>query len=273
MRPEMMACNLTKPTPGKTAMRPKYRVRGFSRNDRGFPLESRRRCPEPRRKLRPAPTIFTPGIPHWPSRDPMGELGERDLYCLLHNDPILYADFLGLWDWRGYPRGEQGWVPGMNTAKRCRNAAIGAGSGAAVGAGTGLLVGAGVGALGAGVCAAPGAAAGAKEVCGYSSAPFSHVRGNSGLPPISLSIHANMPAKMKRRANDSKKKNTYPNSVTLLYNFRISLLELPCALIMAFSNCILGATISASNPKTIQCVTAPHTNSIHTTEILMQFLM
>ena len=95
LRLEKMAYHLTARASGKTAMRPKYRVRGFSRNDRDLPLESRRRCPELRRKSRPTPTIFTPGIPQWPSRDPIGEDGGMNLYGFVRNDSENWVDFLG----------------------------------------------------------------------------------------------------------------------------------------------------------------------------------
>jgi hypothetical protein len=91
----MMAYNLTKPTPGKPAMRPKNRVWGFSPKRRFYPLGSRRQLPEPRRKSRPTPTIFTPGIPQWPSRDPIGERGGVNLYGFVGNDGVDSVDVLG----------------------------------------------------------------------------------------------------------------------------------------------------------------------------------
>ena len=96
LRLEMMAYHLTTPTPGKSAMRPKNRVWGFSSERRFYPLGSRRRCPELRRKSRPTPTIFTPGIPHWPSRDPIGERGGVNLYGFVGNDGINRLDCHGL---------------------------------------------------------------------------------------------------------------------------------------------------------------------------------
>ena len=93
---EPMAHNLSVPAPGKTAMRPKNRVWGFSRNDRNLPLENRLRCPELRRKSRPTPTNFTPGIPQWPSRDPIEEDGGVNLYGFVGNDGIGRREYLGL---------------------------------------------------------------------------------------------------------------------------------------------------------------------------------
>jgi hypothetical protein len=77
-------------------MRPKNRAWGFSRNGRALPLENRRRCPKPRRKSRPTPTIFTPGIPHWPSRDPIEEEGGVNLYGFVGNDGVGGFDLYGL---------------------------------------------------------------------------------------------------------------------------------------------------------------------------------
>jgi hypothetical protein len=96
LRLEKMAYNLTARASGKSVMRPKNRVWGFSRNDLNLPLESRRRCPEPRRKSRPTPTFFTPGIPQWPSRDPIEERGGVNLYGFVGNDGIGLVDFLGM---------------------------------------------------------------------------------------------------------------------------------------------------------------------------------
>ena len=76
-------------------MRPKNRVWGSSRSDRSLPLENGLRCPEPRRKSRPTPTIFTPGIPQWPSRDPIGERGGVNLYGFVGNDGVNDSDYLG----------------------------------------------------------------------------------------------------------------------------------------------------------------------------------
>ena len=76
-------------------MRPKNRVWGFSRNGRDLPLENRLRCPELRRKSRPTPTILTPGIPQWPSRDPIEEDGGVNLYGFVANDGVNSLDFLG----------------------------------------------------------------------------------------------------------------------------------------------------------------------------------
>ena len=90
-----MAYTLTAPSSGNSAMRPKNRVWGSSRSDRSLPLENRLRCPVPCRKSRPTSTIFTPGIPQWPSRDPIGERGGVNLYGFVGNDGIGLVDLLG----------------------------------------------------------------------------------------------------------------------------------------------------------------------------------
>ena len=77
-------------------MRPNNRAWGFSRNDRNFPLENRLRCPELRQKSRPSPTVFTSGIPQWPSRDLIGEMGGVNLYGFLGNDGSNRLDVLGM---------------------------------------------------------------------------------------------------------------------------------------------------------------------------------
>ncbi len=76
-------------------MRPENRAWGFSRNGRALPLESSRRCQEPRRESRPTLTIFTPGIPQWPSCDPIEEEGGYNLYGFVDNNGIDYFDDLG----------------------------------------------------------------------------------------------------------------------------------------------------------------------------------
>ena len=91
-----MAYTLPDPSSGNSAMRPKNRAWGFSRNGRALPLENRRRCPKPRRKSRPTPTIFTPGIPQWPSRDPIEDEGGVNLYGFVGNDGLDWVDDTGL---------------------------------------------------------------------------------------------------------------------------------------------------------------------------------
>ena len=91
-----MVHNLTERAPGKSALRPKNRVSGFSANGRVYPLGNRRRRPEPRRKSRSTLTFFTPGIPHWPSRDPIEEEGGVNLYGFVGNDGVDRWDLAGM---------------------------------------------------------------------------------------------------------------------------------------------------------------------------------
>ena len=76
-------------------MRPKNRVWGSSANGRVYPLGNCRRCPKPRWKSLPTPTLFTPGIPLWPSRDPIEEEGGLNLYAFVGNDGVDQLDVLG----------------------------------------------------------------------------------------------------------------------------------------------------------------------------------
>ena len=120
LRLEKMAYHLTTPASGKSAMRPKNRVWGFSRNDRNSPLENRRRCPELRRKSRPTPTIFTPGIPQWPSRDPIGERGGVNLYGFVGNRPLGWIDDSGAKPLKGRPvpdKGSKRWTRNVQQQK------------------------------------------------------------------------------------------------------------------------------------------------------------
>jgi len=40
-----------------------------------------------------------PGVPHWPSRDPIGERGGLNLYAFVENDAVNWWDYLGLLQW------------------------------------------------------------------------------------------------------------------------------------------------------------------------------
>jgi len=51
---------------------------------------------QPRRKIRPAATKPASGIPYWPSRDPIGERGGKNLYAFVGNDGANRVDELGL---------------------------------------------------------------------------------------------------------------------------------------------------------------------------------
>ena len=103
---EAMAHNLTTQALGKSAMRPKNRVLGFSAKRCIYPLGTRRQRPELRSKPCPMPTIFTPGIPQWPSRDPLAEYSDQHggvraelgtkLYGFVGNSPLNQVDPFGL---------------------------------------------------------------------------------------------------------------------------------------------------------------------------------
>ena len=90
-----MAHNLTTQAPGKSAMRPKNRVLGFSAKRCIYPLGTRRQRPELRSKPCPTPTFSTPGIPQWPTRDPIGEWGGANLYGFVGNNGVEKVDVLG----------------------------------------------------------------------------------------------------------------------------------------------------------------------------------
>jgi RHS repeat-associated protein len=91
---------------------------------------------------------YRPGTGSWLSQDPLEEIGSRNLYQYVANNPIVLTDYLGMLE--------------LQVWQRIKNGLISGGSGAATGAGTGALVGAGVGAIGGlGAGAAPGAGAGA----------------------------------------------------------------------------------------------------------------
>ena len=113
LRLEMMAYNLTARTSGNPAMRPKNRAWGFPRNGRVYPLGCRRQRLELRPKPRPTPTFFTPGIPQWPSRDPIEENGGLNLYGFVENDGADWVDILGMDSWVNPAMGVPGSVSGM----------------------------------------------------------------------------------------------------------------------------------------------------------------
>jgi hypothetical protein len=93
---EAMARNLTAPTLSSSEMRQKSRVWDFSPTRRFQLIGNRRLRSEPRRKSRPTLTIFTSGIPQWPSRDPIEEQGGYNLYGFIGNDGVDWWDLLGL---------------------------------------------------------------------------------------------------------------------------------------------------------------------------------
>jgi hypothetical protein len=105
-----MALNLTARASGRSAMRAINRVWDFSPIRRFQPLGNGRRLPEPRWKPCSTLTIFTSGIPQWPSRDPIGEnwaTWEYNEYAFIRNLSIHHYDILGLFGDGGYVDGDK----------------------------------------------------------------------------------------------------------------------------------------------------------------------
>jgi len=62
---------------------------------------------------------YDPVTGRWPSRDPIGERGGVNLYGMVRNDAVGRWDYLGNAWYDGiadYASGNQGWIPGYNTA-------------------------------------------------------------------------------------------------------------------------------------------------------------
>ena len=77
---------------------------GFFRLSNETHPANRRQPAQPRRKNGPTATKSASGIPYWPSRDPIGERGGKNLYDFVGNDGVDRRDFLGLsqlWPWSG----------------------------------------------------------------------------------------------------------------------------------------------------------------------------
>ncbi len=91
-----MAYFSTEPASERRNVTGKNRVWDF------FPLSNethpakRRQPAQPRRKIRPTATKPVSGIPYWPSRDPIGEKGGKNLYGFVGNDGANRWDVLGL---------------------------------------------------------------------------------------------------------------------------------------------------------------------------------
>ncbi len=91
-----MAYFSTEPASQRRNINGKKRVWDF------FPLSSkthpanRRQPAQPRREIDPTATKAASGIPCWPSRDPIEEGGEANLYGFVGNDGVGNIDLIGL---------------------------------------------------------------------------------------------------------------------------------------------------------------------------------
>ena len=91
-----MAYFSTEPASERRNVTGKNRVRDFFRLSNETHPALRRQPAQPRRKIRPTPTKPASGIPYWPSRDPIGERGGKNLYAFVGNDGANRVDELGL---------------------------------------------------------------------------------------------------------------------------------------------------------------------------------
>ncbi len=74
----------------------KTRVGVFRRSS---PLRARSSSSQPLAKEQfsaQPPSIFASGRPYWPSRDPIGEMGGRNILGFVSNNPLYWVDLLGL---------------------------------------------------------------------------------------------------------------------------------------------------------------------------------
>jgi len=86
----------SKRAPGASDLTAKNRVWGFFAESNRARPGIRRQPLKPRRKNRPTATKPASGIPLWPSRDPIGEMGGINLYGFIGNSPSANVDYLGL---------------------------------------------------------------------------------------------------------------------------------------------------------------------------------
>jgi len=93
-----MAYFCTEPASERRNVTGKSRVLDFFRLSNETHPANRRQPAQPRRKIGPTPTKTVSGIPYWPSRDPIGEKGGKNLYGFVRNDGIDWIDVLGLAD-------------------------------------------------------------------------------------------------------------------------------------------------------------------------------
>ena len=91
-----MAYFSTEPASERRNVTGKNRVWDFFRLSNETHPANRRRPAQPRRKIDPTPMKTASGIPYWPSRDPIGERGGKNLYAFDSNSTISRWDYLGL---------------------------------------------------------------------------------------------------------------------------------------------------------------------------------
>jgi hypothetical protein len=91
-----MGYTLSKTAPSKGDPTAKNRVWDFFGEPSNPRPKNRRQPQQPRRKNRPCAYKTASGIPYWPSRDPIGERGGRNLYGFVGNNGVNRWDYLGL---------------------------------------------------------------------------------------------------------------------------------------------------------------------------------
>lgn len=91
-----MAYFLSESAPAKPDLTAKNRVWGFFGESVSEVLETRRAALEPHRENYAGPRKPASGIPLWPSRDPIEEMGGKNLYHFCFNDSLNSLDRNGL---------------------------------------------------------------------------------------------------------------------------------------------------------------------------------
>ncbi len=90
-----MAYFSTATAPERRNVTEENRVWDFFRLSNETHPANRRQPAQPRRIIRPTPTKTASGIPYWPSRDPIGERGGRNLCEFVGNCGLDSLDYLG----------------------------------------------------------------------------------------------------------------------------------------------------------------------------------
>jgi len=105
-----MAYFSTEPASERRNVTGKNRVWDFFALSNETHPAKRRQPAQPRRKIRPTAMKTVSGIPYWPSRDPIGERGGKNLYGFVRNDGVAVQDYLGL---SGSLPGDGPWGPSL----------------------------------------------------------------------------------------------------------------------------------------------------------------